>query len=273
MQAARGSEWEPLAIYSKAAISIISERYVDGLELLRQALQVWRAWPSPGHLVTMTEGLRATLLLRLGETESAWNLLASLAPTQHHANCPARFIAHLRLASGDPQGTLDALATCEAMGDAHSGRTLVEVLLLRAAASLALGTTGASDLAADRGFLLAARNGMRVPFRLIPEPAMSGWWSGRRSAQPAEVLALLGRASGAPTGLSARRGTEPARARGVRLIVDGGTVASVAEELFISANTVKTHLKSAYRKLGVDNRRMQRTGPVNWACTSRITRG
>ena len=48
VKAARGSEWEPLAVYSKAAISIISERYVDGLELLRQALQVWRAWPSPG---------------------------------------------------------------------------------------------------------------------------------------------------------------------------------------------------------------------------------
>jgi DNA-binding CsgD family transcriptional regulator len=41
----------------------------------------------------------------------------------------------------------------------------------------------------------------------------------------------------------------------VRLIVGGGTVASVAEELFISGNTVKTHLKSAYRKLGVDNRK------------------
>ncbi len=255
VQAARGSEWEPLAIYSKAAISIISERYVDGLELLRQALQVWRAWPSPGHLVTMTEGLRATLLLRLGETESAWNLLASLAPTQHHANCPARFIAHLRLASGDPQGTLDALTTCEAMGDAHSGRTLVEVLLLRAAASLALGTTGASDLAADRGFLLAARNGMRVPFRLIPEQAMSRLVErAAQRPQPAEVLALLGRASGAPTGLAPAEVLSQRERDVIRLIVDGGTVASVAEELFISANTVKTHLKSAYRKLGVDNR-------------------
>lgn len=255
VRAARGSEWEPLAIYSHAAISVISERYVDGLELLRQALQVWRSWPDPGHLPTMTEGLRATLLLRLGETESAWNLLASLAPTQHHANCPARFIAHLRLASGDARGALDALAGCDALGDAHSGRTLVDVHLLRAAANLVLAAPGASDLAADRGFLLAARSGMRIPFRLIPGPIMSELATRAATRpQPPEVLELLGFVVGGTPPVTPADVLSQRERDVVRLIVDGGTVASVAEELFISGNTVKTHLKSAYRKLGVDNR-------------------
>jgi DNA-binding CsgD family transcriptional regulator len=34
----------------------------------------------------------------------------------------------------------------------------------------------------------------------------------------------------------------------------GGSYADVADALFVSENTVKTHLSSVYRKLGVDRR-------------------
>lgn len=37
-------------------------------------------------------------------------------------------------------------------------------------------------------------------------------------------------------------------------VADGNTNAAVADELFISANTVKTHLKSIYAKLGIGSR-------------------
>ena len=42
--------------------------------------------------------------------------------------------------------------------------------------------------------------------------------------------------------------------RGLRALREGGTVSETAEALYLSANTVKFHLRSLYRKLGVSSR-------------------
>jgi LuxR family maltose regulon positive regulatory protein len=253
--AAVGSDWEPLALYAEAATAIISERYVEGLDLLRRSLQLWRAWPTPGGITTMVEGLRATMLLRLGETDAAWDILLSLQPTQHHANCPGRFVSHLRLITGDIAGALAALRDCDALGDAHSSRTLVDVLLIKGAANYMLGSFASSDVAVDRGLLLAGRNGVRIPFRLIPTETMDAMLARAVSrTQPADVEAILVDARGGGTSLSPRSALSEREREIVQLLARHRSVAAIAEELFISVNTVKSHVKSAYRKLDVTSR-------------------
>ena len=253
--AAVGSDWEPLALYAEAATSIISERYVEGLDLLRRCLQLWRAWPTPGGIITMSEGLRATLLLRLGETDAAWDILLSLQPTQRHANCPARFVSHLRLITGDIAGALAALAECDELGDAHSSRTLVDVLLIKGAAHYMLGSFASSDVAVDRGLLLAGRNRVRIPFRLIPTETMDAMLARAIvRTQPADVVAILEDARGSVANLSPRSALSEREREIVQLLARHRSVAAIAEELYISVNTVKSHVKSAYRKLEVSSR-------------------
>ena len=46
----------------------------------------------------------------------------------------------------------------------------------------------------------------------------------------------------------------PQEERVLRLLVTGMSNANIAEELVISINTVKTHVKSIYRKLNVSSR-------------------
>lgn len=254
--AAERSDWEPLALYARAAVSIISEEYVEGLELLRRCLQSYRQWQPRGSIATVSEGLRATLLLRLGQTDTAWDILGTLAPTQHHANCPARFIAHLRFLNGDPQGAISALRDCEALGDEHSSRTLVDVLLLKAAASYQLGGESVADVALDRALVLAAQSQMRIPFRLVPDATMRGMLDRALTRpQPLEVRAIIGDLEGAMVG-GAAPGTQLSdRERDImRALMRGLTVAEVADGLFISGNTVKSHVKAIYRKLGVGSR-------------------
>jgi len=41
----------------------------------------------------------------------------------------------------------------------------------------------------------------------------------------------------------------------LQLLADGLTYQEIAEAMFVSVNTVKSHLKSIYGKLGVHNRR------------------
>jgi LuxR family maltose regulon positive regulatory protein len=42
--------------------------------------------------------------------------------------------------------------------------------------------------------------------------------------------------------------------RVLRLLAAGLSNAAIAKELVVSANTIKTHVKSIYRKLGVNSR-------------------
>ena len=40
----------------------------------------------------------------------------------------------------------------------------------------------------------------------------------------------------------------------LRLLVEGRTAPQIAEELVVSPNTVKTHVRNLYRKLGINRR-------------------
>lgn len=40
----------------------------------------------------------------------------------------------------------------------------------------------------------------------------------------------------------------------LRLLVEGRTASQIAEELVVSPNTVKTHVRNLYRKLGINRR-------------------
>lgn len=250
------SDWEPLAFYSRATVSIISELYVEGLDLLRRCLQSYRTWSPPGAIVTVSEGLRATMLLRLGQTDSAWDVLGALQPTQHHANCPGRFIAHLRFITGDAAGALAALKDCVALGESHSSRTLVDVQLLTAAANYRLGSPALADVSFDRALMLAAHNGMRIPFRLVPGDVMRTMLDrAAQRPQPAVVRELFTDVEdwGVQEGDGAPQLSERERDI-VRELLRDRSVSEMADDLYISVNTVKSHLKSVYRKLGVGSR-------------------
>ena len=50
----------------------------------------------------------------------------------------------------------------------------------------------------------------------------------------------------------------------LRLAADGLQQREIADQLFISYNTVKSHLKAAYRKLGVTSGTRRSSGCTSW---------
>jgi DNA-binding CsgD family transcriptional regulator/tetratricopeptide (TPR) repeat protein len=258
LRVAERTDWEPLALYATAAISIISGRHIEGLDHVHRAMQLTRSWNGPVTVRTLCEGMRGTLLMHLGELDEAVEIIDRLSPTQNHANCPARFVAGIRFKAGDSRGCLAALADCERMGEDHSSRTMIDVLLLKAAAHYDLGSTVIADIAFDRALLFVMKTRMRTPFTLVPGPTMQ--WMVSRAAdrsQPDGVHAILDELraglGGQPYGV-----VEPLseRERDVaqHLYLDK-TLSEIAADLFISTNTVKTHVRSIYRKLEASNRK------------------
>jgi DNA-binding CsgD family transcriptional regulator/tetratricopeptide (TPR) repeat protein len=251
------TDWEPLALYATAAISIISGRHIEGLDHVHRALQLTRGWDGPAIVRILCEGMRGTLLMHLGELEEAVEVIERLEPTQNHSNCPARFIAGIRFKRGDSAGCLAALQECERIGEDHSSRTMIDVLLLKAAAHYDLGNPVVADIAFDRALLFVTKTRMRTPFTLVPSATMR-WMLGRAAdrSQPEVVHAILddlGAGLGGP-----RQAAEPLSEREMdvaqHLYLDK-TLSEIAADLFISTNTVKTHVKSIYRKLDASNRK------------------
>lgn len=254
---ARLSDWEPLAFYARAATAAINGQLIEALDLQRRCAAAARGWDGTPAIRSLSDVLRAGLHLHLGEAEHAVGLLESLSPLQDHVSCPHGQLAGIRFSGGDFEGTLEALANCTAIGDAHSSRTLPDVLLLTAASRYELGHVVAADVAFDRALYLGSQTGIRIPFLTISRITMLRMLN--RAAdryQPDSVHRLLdelrigSRAS--------RELVEPLSDRELDIahhLFQDKTVGQIAADLYISANTVKTHVRSIYRKLSATNRK------------------
>ncbi|TQL48834.1 regulatory LuxR family protein [Homoserinimonas aerilata] len=250
-------EWQAFARYAQAAISSVNGRGIEALELARRALEAARTWQGDVVVRSHCAGLRATVLLQLGDLEAALDAAKSVDPGANHEQCTARHIAGVRLRQGDPAGALEALASCDELGDGHSVRTLLDTLLLTAAARYDLGSATQGHIAFDRALHLAGATGMRSPFISLPQGSlrrMLGRAFDRN--QPASVHAILEELRGDDDIDMSMN--DPLSERELvithHLALDK-TVSQIAAELFISTNTVKTHVRSIYRKLEASNRK------------------
>ncbi|HEU4807052.1 MAG TPA: LuxR C-terminal-related transcriptional regulator [Homoserinimonas sp.] len=254
---AHRTDWEPLAFYARAAAAAINGQLIEALDLQRRCAAATRGWDGTPAIRSLAELLRAGLHLHLGESEHAAELLDTLTPLQDHISCPDNLLAGIRFAATDFAGCLEALADCAAIGDAHSSRTLIDVLLLMAAANYELGNLVAADVAFDRALYLGSQTGIRVPFHTIPRITMLrmlGRAADRYQPDPVHRLLDELRAGSA----TSAELTEPLSDRELDIVqhlFQDKTVGQIAADLYISANTVKTHVRSIYRKLSATSRK------------------
>ncbi|RIJ59380.1 LuxR family transcriptional regulator, partial [Clavibacter lycopersici] len=168
-----GTDWELLGRHAEATVAAIDGLRLDALDHLRRLHNLGTAWQEHGPVPIMRDTLRASLLTHLGQTAAAWDVVRTLAPTEHHSTCPATVAGRLRVLAGDHAGALAEMADCLALGDGHSGRTLADVLLVVAAAHSGLGDRARSDHAYDRAARHATSTGILRSFAVFPAAASS----------------------------------------------------------------------------------------------------
>lgn len=257
VNAAGRSDWEPLALYARAVAAAINGQLIEALDLQRRCIAAVRGWEGSPAVRTLAGMLRAGLHLHLGETARAAELVSAIEPLPDHVSCPGSLRAGIRFAAEDYAGCLEALEACAAMGDQHSERTAADVLVLTAASNYELGETVAADVAFDQALYLGSQTGIRVPFLVLPRITMLRMLN--RAAdryQPVGVDRLLDelRVGSATSGGLA----EPLSDRELEIahhLFQDKTSGQIAAELYISVNTVKTHVRSIYRKLSATNRK------------------
>jgi len=254
--ASRHNEWDPAAGILSAQLRALEGHPIVALDLLSKAANGYAGWETHSIGIDFARLVQSSVLLSLDHGEEAWAILQTLRPYEHHPLCPGRVIGQLRLVHGDLVGADDAIRDCEALGDAHCKRTAVDVQLLRAAIEFERGNFVVSDVSADRAFVTLGRTGARMPLRSIPVASLSALATRATSRHHSnQVSHMLDRIVDTTSGSHRPVQTLSVRERLVLAQVKRGlTVAAIAAELYISPNTVKTHLRRLYSKLGVSTR-------------------
>jgi len=200
-------------------------------------------------------------LVRLGQTERAAQIVAGLGGPDRERGEIRIAAAMLRLAQHDPDAALTELAPIlDGSTPVNVGFWLVMAYALEATARDVLGDEAAADRALERALDLAEPNGVLLPFLLYPVPGRLLERHARRrtahAALVANILGLLARRKLA----SPRAGPPPleplsgSEIRVLRYLPTNLTGREIAAELYVSHNTVSTHLRHLYAKLGTHRR-------------------
>jgi LuxR family maltose regulon positive regulatory protein len=256
--------------YARAVLELARGGYQEALTAFQGAEKLAATLVRPHALATSMRSRMLQTLVRLGQTGQAEQALAGLDEVERDSAEIRIAAAALRLASDDPQAAADMLAPV--LDSPVSGVRLIRMvtaLLLEARARDALGDQVAAGRVLERALDITKSNGMLLPFLLDPVPALleRHYRYRYRTAHPAlisRILALLRSPAERPEApaypealahpASSAHQLTDSETRVLRYLPTHLTVHDIASELFLSANTVNTHRRHLYAKLGVHSR-------------------
>ena len=237
-------------------------RDADALAAFRAAERLAGRLAAPHLLVTRARAMLLHALVRLGETERAEQALAGLGEQDRERGEMRIATAALRLAQDDPRAATAALApVLDGSAPASRGDWLAQAFLLEAIARDALGDPAAAGRALERALDLAEPDGALLPFLLHPAPGLLERHARHRTAHAALIAEILSLLAGTrrPRRRPPGRGRRSSRCsdseiRVLRYLPTNLTAPEIASELYVSRNTVKTHMRHLYAKLGTHRR-------------------
>jgi LuxR family maltose regulon positive regulatory protein len=195
-------------------------------------------------------------LVRLGDTGRAEQTLAGLADTDRAELRNA--LAALRLAQGDPRAATAALApVLDGSAPVTNLGWASQAFLLEAIARDALGDPAAAGHALEQALDLVEPDGAVFAFVLHPAPELlqrHARQATSHAALIAEILGLLGPGGIVPPRVTVTESLSGSEARVLRFLPTNLSAPEISGQLCLSVNTVRTHVRHVYQKLGAHSR-------------------
>jgi LuxR family maltose regulon positive regulatory protein len=197
----------------------------------------------------------------VGRTDEARATLAgfSAGPGQTGPIDNARAV--IALVEGDPATALDALrALRETSPPVAPAFTMIEAHLLAGTAHLALGDRDAAATAAEAALAAAEPDRLILPFAMIGAAELLDVVPRHETAHGALLADVLDMLHGTSEPTTDRAllpepvELSPSELRVLRYLPTNLTRPEIARELYVSVNTVNTHLRNIYSKLGARDR-------------------
>ena len=271
-----GHDTQPTAaiLYAtRGLLAFARGRHAEAAAGYRDAERMERLLVMPHIFTARVQALKLRMLVRVGETEQVERALAEMDEEVRETSQMQAVLAALRLARDDPEAAVDVLAPLlddsppvmagvvpEARGPRQSRAWEIEALVLEAIARDALGDPGAASRALERALDVAEPGGLLLPFLLYPTAELLERQARLRTTHAsliAEILNLLSGHTPAARPNDAAPLQEPlseSELRVLRYLPTNLPAPEIAAELFVSLNTIRTHLRNVYAKLGVHSR-------------------
>jgi LuxR family maltose regulon positive regulatory protein len=198
---------------------------------------------------------RATLARSLAEPEQIGTIYQGQMGAIYNAH------AVICLTEEDPTGALDALqGVLDTTPPAAPSFTVVESHLLAGIAHLYLGDRSAAAAAAEAALAAAEPDRLIFPFAMTGAADLLDALPRHETAHGAllaDVVDVL--RGGSPPNIASERvpavdELSPTELRVLRYLPTNMTRPEIASELYVSINTVNTHIRNIYSKLGVQDR-------------------
>jgi LuxR family maltose regulon positive regulatory protein len=245
--------------WGRGMLELARGRYPEALAAIGAAERLATLLVTEHTLARRGRSQRLQALAKMGETRRVERALAEMDGADRDSGEIRVAAAALRLAQDDPQAAIAALAPVVAGAAALTNAHLwvVHAFLLDAIAHDAAGDAVGARRVLERALDLAKPEGLLYPFLVDPAPDLLERHRRHGTAHAvliAEILNVLagGRSETAPRGL-----TEPlsqAEVRVLRYLPTKLSAPEIAGQLYLSVNTVKTHMRHLYDKLGVHRR-------------------
>jgi LuxR family transcriptional regulator, maltose regulon positive regulatory protein len=248
--------------YGRGMLEFVSGRHDTALSAFRAAERLASSLVTPHTLAPRLRSHLLQTLVRTGETRRVEQALADLDGPERGRGEIRLAEASLRLAQDDPTAAAAVLAPViggsVVMPNAHLWD--VQAFLLQAIACDTLGDAGAARRALEQALDRAAPEGLLFPFLYDPVPDLLDRHRRGGTAHAGligEILNVLaGQKPGSPPAgpQHLREPLSHAEARVLRYLPTKLSAPEIAGELYLSVNTVKTHVRHLYDKLGAHRR-------------------
>jgi LuxR family maltose regulon positive regulatory protein len=259
------AEAEPavgLAIHShRGLLELARGRDADALAAFQAADRLAVRLAEPSLTVLPNRSFLVQTLVRLGETDRAEQALAGLGDHDRGGGEMRISLATLRLAQNDPRAATAALAPIlDGSAPVRGPTRLAQAFLLEAIARDALGDEGAAGRALERALDCAEPDGALMWFVLHPAPGLLERHARQRTAHAAliaDILSLLAGRKLTPPPAGPQPPLEAlsdSEVRVLRYLPTNLSMRQIGSELYVSHNTVRTHVRHLYDKLGTHTR-------------------
>jgi len=260
------TEAEPAAgmrlYYARGLLEFIGGRHDAALGAFRTAERLARVLVTEHTLAMRLRSHMLQTLVRMGETQRVEQALAGMDGQERDSAEMRNAQAVLRLAQDDPQAATMALApVIDGFASlVNASLWIVQAWLLEAIARDALGDAGAARRALERALDLAKPESLLFPFLLDPAPGLLERHRRHGTAHAvmiSEILNVLAGRKPAASPSTAERLREPlsqSEIRVLRYLPTKLSAPEIAGQLYLSVNTVKTHMRHLYDKLGAHRR-------------------
>jgi LuxR family maltose regulon positive regulatory protein len=255
-------ETDPVVHFARGFVRLGKGRFDDALAEFRAAE---RAQPGLAREHALPAGAREWVLqtqVLMGATAAA---RAALDGEERDGAGMRVAEAALSIAEERPEqaiGVLETVIAPEPAGDGSSPGlqprwVTVHGLLLDAVARERLGDSPTADASIERALALAEPDGIVLPFVVAPVRELLERHRGHRTSHAALLSTILDVLAGSSPPAAAPPLPEPlsdAELRVVRYLPTNLKAHEIAAELFVSSNTVRTHLRHIYAKLDAHSR-------------------